>query len=738
MKIDYDRLGRLAKEFLFLNARYPTYTPRFIERNLTERLAIEPADLQTFQANCSTRGHRARNVLIAAYTLYALKTFYAAWECYELMDPNQLESGLGQANESSAAIKNFACLATNCSRLSTDGKLASDLTRLPLFGLCFPRLNSIYNPISSLDSLSILVYSFMAFGTLLLGAFIPLLQNFFRTGNELFMFDVAPGATTELMRERARGLLWDLSVSMDNFLLGVVAFNRRRRAILLSLTGDAERDLSYRSGYQRPANKSSEPVGIRYRASRSTNRVSYAGQQSANGAERGLDLAANDCLPAVRSDWWRQQIVCVFFRTTIFSMAGFFSGCVLIFTYLNVRVARKRGLLAVFAQTMAADNCSIWIMRPGTSGDPYAPAGDPIHLDLVDLSWGWYAILETIWVNLLPGSSTAILFACYDRFIGEAACWLSELKLHLIGSMAKLDYERLVRQRFPSLAEQLDQLTWSAQLTSHKSLKRRFMEETRTLSNLFVSRIDTSPLGPPGERCRPHIDLINASSVDKIRARILAAELLWGAHRGSQSEPDCGDRSGSRSNKEFSLRGHLEARYEALEAVYVNFRLYVDYIHSYSPDLTLIMINTYIFNYGLVFIAVFLHRHFEDFKTEPLFVVASGWTVANFLILLASNLTAKVGSHSKRRDHLLRFHLLTLTSTTTNQTDETTPATCLVARCQNDPRQGAPSSTFASPLVQTGPEARRREWRCPESPGDTDHLRQHHPGECRLACSARS
>ena len=772
--IDHNKFCLAAKRLLFISTRYPAFRDEFIELHIDRKstsatTSATSFELKQFEANSTSSGRFGRALVVLIFTIYSIKNFVVAGIMLKMIDHHNLESNLkplagngttelvlpnSWSSQANNLIWTFSCLSTNCSYLSKNNELGHDLSKLPLFSICFPNLSGYYTPVTSLDSLAILAFSLSAYGALLLGSWPSILQSLFPASSEFIMFIVAPKVTTELMRDRARELLCDMSISLRNFYTNPL--RKHRAAKTLNLTADLDM-LKWKSSTRRPASLAIEPQeaggGQRGPRRHCSCSLAWAQQQMLDSnrplALRGspqfdqrLELLVDDCLPIIRTHWWRHQAARSFTFITLSSITFILFIGSAAFGFLYYRLTSKRRLLVDYSQTMAAASCSIWRTREQFQ---YLAQDsqllEPLQLDQLELTWTLRPMLETALLNFVPGLSVIVLFAYYDGLISDAACWLSELKFYLLATLAVFDLEMLLQRKSLPISEQLSHQSRSGRVFRVSSLKRQFIREVRFLTNILMADVEqVGAASELGDSSGISASLLNSRSVDRTRYDRVWTDLLGTPRRRRPNDEDlssevpCGD-VGIRSSIGEQMARNQKAKLESLDVIYVNFRLFFDFIHSYTPSVLVLISITYLLVYGLVIIAVFLTHQIKDFKTEPMFTIAFAWLVSYFLLLLASNFHAKVSSSSSSEIDDDSSQAASKLSVAAKQSVQTTPTTCLVAHREANLRRGAQGATPAPPLAQTGPEARLRGRHCADGLQDQNHLCQHNPGELVVAGS---
>lgn len=322
------------------------------------------------------------------------------------------------SSSSIGKISQFTCLITNCTQLMKNTTLGESFSKLPIFSLCHPNASKTFTPIKDIDSPGLLISSISSFGIFLLGSLFPLVQTFFPVSDTLIMFVVAPRLTTDLVQQRAKLILLELSDSYKNFYPLIEEVQQSR--------GHFQSSVKYNKTLIKP-------------------------RVYAESIRRRLNNFLHDCIPAVRTQWWRLQLAK---SITILFIVIFPVGCALgfwFFYFIYVNILRKEELFVDISEQVSGSRCAIWSildqdLTNSSTNSNQCPFGEPksqeqlVRLDQMNLRWSWLLLIQTATIHTTPTWSMAMLLAYYLATNCELTCWLSELsqQMRLASNLSKL------------------------------------------------------------------------------------------------------------------------------------------------------------------------------------------------------------------------------------------------------------------------------------------------------------
>lgn len=387
-----------------------------------------------------------------------------------------------------------------------------------------------------------------------------------------------------------------------------------------------------------------------------------------NKSAQQISQSIENCLPSLRSDWWRPKLARLFVHSFVHSIFGISGVGLFSFGYIEYRRWAKINQLKDYQHQMEQSNCHIW-MEDVKSFDSQRA----IKVGELDLTWSPYAIFETATLNYLAGFSIAALFAHYWLFSREVALWLAELRMFIVASLLVI---RLNNRHQYWLDQQIEQAkpvlvgsSNAAAKAEHNLLTninnfysipnmRRIFRDSILVINMFLVQKIRHPTPRPSKlnnlRRKQstnksslfNYSTINSKSNDMSYIRIILADTLEANFDADHTqEDDQSENENYRPQKDiFESKTVKRVCYniETLEQIYINFRLFVEHVKKLRSSMKLVITLTYLLNYGYVLVAVVCRRKIADLTEEPMFIIVFGWTISNLLILISANFHANV------------------------------------------------------------------------------------------------
>lgn len=741
----YLKVCHATKRVLFALERFPVFNHDYIKKTI-DKPTTSSSECREYYLNSHRAGVVRTIIVILIYFAYTIKDFVIPFVTFSLFDHLNLEDNLqlvhvdNNNSEIPSQWLKFSCIMTNCSRLSdikhveeTTNRattLATDLSKLPMFMICHPFLDLFYTPVTKLDAFGLLAFCLSGFGAWLFGSLFPIQQLLYPASNEMIMFIIAPKVTTEIMTSRARRIFVDLSISYHNLRLNLypirVGRQIQRRIELAGLHGTKDikaaqllfandhlywrdekqhyKDVQSKSIIEKFEQYHDDDVDsklIGFNGDLHSNHQSFLNQQSNSNddldrvaaeiikksclgdkSDKQIDQVLVDCLPSIRSTWWRLLSAQLFTVALIASLTFIFFIGSFSFYALNLKADEKQVLLNKFAQEMNQQGCSIFrlndqellnttLLKPTWNDqllelklDDLINNHTQIFLDKLDLKWGYYAAWETSFLNFLPGFSIAVMFAYYYCIMSEISCLLAESRSYLVACVAftrAQTYLKTIERNNTTARNDLDHgYLIKNKFFQFETLKCNFIKETFFRFYMFLlCRIKL----PNNEE---HVNTINAKENDILRSERYMSEFcsldrLPNSNRDiniidEELESEITDeRDGKNQSDEQNI---VDTSIETLEKVYVNFRLFVDHVRDCTRSIEVVITVIYLLNFGCLLIAILLSRKIRNFINEPIYVVIFSFFVGNILIVLASNFHASV-SIGQSIDLLILFYFFT-------------------------------------------------------------------------------
>ena len=685
-------LCRLFKRFVFYSARFPVFRSEFI-RDYVDKPTTAPEELREYVKSSTQTGTGLILLLIALYAVYFLKNCYFIFTAFFEFDHSKPEEEVKLvANEEN--LRSFACLRTNCSLIRQNSSLGVDLSYLPIFQICHPKLDAWYTPATKLDGFGILAFALSSFGVLILGSMVPVKQFFLAAANDVIMFLVAPNVTMQMAQANLCKLRRDFLLSYENFCELIVYQKHRLRIqpLRLSLINDNEKktsnlissaqlspQLSTLSRYKEQTRDVPQPQTT-FRVQHATGSGTFKRtsilrrmpppvlqlqqrdelpSESFSG-KRGRSTSPYYYLPAIQTKWGSNLLSR---KILVFSLGPLISiTCVGSFAlvYIEISVLAKLELLRKFANKTRELNCAIWTKE-----------NELLDLERLDLSWTTYAALETTIINFMCGYTIAMLLTYWTLVVCHLMIWLAEIRTLLIESVTFV--------RFQIVAKQMDATRIGAakRLYDLRKLRKDFKKRI-CLDWIFplsiITWFEPNSSGKQEEEHR-QVALLSSTTCDKLREKLFLAELLAGKSltvcynqqefdertrrqtrdkedETTSSSDDCllsqDGETAERQEDENDLQ-LSETNLETLEKTYIECRMLNDYVHKCSTIVAILLSVVYTLNYGLVLVATICERKIKSLESEPIIVIAFGWLIANALIFTAARFHASVSGAAQRK-----------------------------------------------------------------------------------------
>lgn len=375
-------IGYYAHKALFYLQRAPSFGEDHIrqlilkcdtesaQRTGREFIALDGfSEMDHFKRNSARNARYWSTLLVWAYLVHLAKDMIIQFIDYGLIDRKNLQSNIVQfyqagnpdASHRYSLLTKFSCLVTNCTRLSLENTLLLDMSKLPFFKLCEPNLSRYYGSANIIDPIALLTFTVIALGAVSAGVFLPLWNLIAPLPHYVFMFILAPTVVTNALKAHLSILLDDLNQSWYNY-----ATDYSSSSSITTMQYDPDFQTPSEVEYEFPAaylRNSKDSIGsVATIASTITTRTSVGYRPSINRIDRNKLVRdyLDECLPAIRTDWWRIKLARSLLYVIIFTAIVILgtSGSVLYF--IENRARQMRSLYKRFAIRMSNDGCSIW------------------------------------------------------------------------------------------------------------------------------------------------------------------------------------------------------------------------------------------------------------------------------------------------------------------------------------------------------------------------------------------
>lgn len=624
--------GYYGKKLVFLLQRTPSFDDQYV-RQLESTLNTlqgtgrkfvsigKSNEIDHYKQSSFTYIRQWTISLMAIFLFHLAKDMMIQIIDYNLVDRVDLGSNIyynidfvHNTNESEIQfIFKFACLVTNCTQLSSENPLGLDMSRLPHFKLCVPYLSRYYNSVILVDPMALLTFTTVAFGVILVSVIHPLWNLISPFQKHMLMFYVAPTIVTNVLQRDLRYHLEELNLSWSNFVndwqcrSNLIHDNQppntRYRDQINDLSESFE---SYRLTHRTDRTLCS--ARSNYLASSSN--LSHSPVIYTDDSFRPIDRNKVDqdyldeCLPAIRTDWWRFRIARAFLLVSSLATTIAFSCFSLLFKFLDRRADMSKALYKQFSREMDRTGCKIW-------ADP-GGEGQIVTVDLTDqdIEWNFWTGID-LFLNYLLTFCFAILVTNLWIDLLDLQCWLHEIldfckfslqMVHDIDLHYNINAARFTHRDSREVAKIPDGNRYSSNSLSSVctgKIRKDFMR--RSCVGLYYWN----------EKCTDY------KVIDSIQCLL--------------EDP-------------MDIDGITEFVYETLEKYYLSLRLFLTYMDKQERVLIIVALISYPLNYGAALLCVVHVRQTNSFGIEPIMIISVGMLIANVFILVPSHFNAKVSN----------------------------------------------------------------------------------------------
>lgn len=314
-------------------------------------------------------------------------------------------------------------------------------------------------------------------------------------------------------------------------------------------------------------------------------------------AKEDLRELIEDCLPAIRSKWWSPRLMKLFLILLVTTFGILFSSAVVLFSFIHVELEWRRETFRTMAEEMREQDCSLWCRLSGQ-------VQSSVNLGQVYVGWTMFSIMEFMAVVLPAFCVPIIMVVCFFASICELSCWLAELNMQIALAVELGKFQRG--------ADRPVEVKCSKKARNVLSSIREIYKQSSYLDLVTPS---TKPLarGPTKSETRD-TELKGVETA----YRELVLKLMVKR-----------DRYGS------------ESYHELIKRVYISFRLFVDIVNCFSPNIINIVFISLLTNYGTVIGGLWGSREIRDrYNLDPLAVASTAYISSSILILAAAKFHA--------------------------------------------------------------------------------------------------
>lgn len=505
----------------------------------------------------------------------------------------------------------FACLTTNCTRLSHDStSLAKELTNLPIFSICNPNLRWLYNPIADSKAIGLMYLGCYAYFAAIVCIFAPIYNSLTIKSSPPLEFVFCPNVTINSIKCRLKELIQELKQSNDNHRI-----HNHKYYLMNSQLHDPASASWFEYRFCQPLSNhiESSPTDtclssrdITTPGDNLETQTSSINQKDSQTARHDDSLVNDDhqysyvfdCLPINTTQWWHKQLVSnyvIMLNELLFSCAGL---NVIYHFYLYLVInSEYREMYSSYDEFVRSNGCALW-----TNDDKNKT------VKIIDFvrQWNSYHTFEATLILVIPCFILAITVASFYLMIIHIKICFYELKMQLKLAM---EYSRLshVLDCSDETERQLDNQV--------KQSSRYLM---KTIRNETIRRI----------HFKYHIiwlkrlDRINYHTKNRIESKTeLDSRLAY-----QEFILDFLDQLARLSTPESWLSLQLRIYIELLEKIQLNYWYFAEYLRQFDAVLSTVLLYCCIINFGFSLISVYFYRRIKDFVVLPLIMtmIATG------------------------------------------------------------------------------------------------------------------
>ena len=616
--LDPIKFCKLMKKFTSFCIRYPSIRADEID-SLIRRKDLPPGDVLEYSSCSSNRPKRITFLIIAAYLLYMFKSaiyiLFTLKARYHVGSDLKVES-VHRYNETSTNLdKAYSCLRTNCSLLSKARTLTEDLHGLPIFSICNPTLRPFYTPYVDLGPLGILIHIMAIVFVLCLNIVLPIKQIILPANDESIMFVTAPRVAKQIVYEQFQKVREEFLQSYETFLAstscpGVMTCYGRFVGYFPGLLPARQKHVTLSSSYP------SSWIGSREKP-----------KEEREAKEDRFDYNPGDpflldCLPAIRSQWWRRESALIYWKLFASIITFQTVTAILVLIYSQMKISHMHAKMKRYTEDMAESNCSLWVQRE-TSVE--FGARHLVHLESLKFDWSIYGICETILILAIPYCAIAIVLAINYVTNSELSCWLKELRLH-----SRLALEILQIGLDPRVREEIVRSTIQYGTKPNDDDDGYYY---------YYHHYDHD--GGSGGRIKFRMANMRRRFVSgsELKFLIVRCESLE-----SKTETDA-----HLAARELALnyvlrerpQDRLELQAVMLEKLYMNYRILITTVRRYSKHITVLIILSHLIAYSLALVCAYVMKTVRDLSSIAITILIAFLSLIVPFISLSSNFHAQ-------------------------------------------------------------------------------------------------
>lgn len=548
---DYVALNTRLLRVSYLFIGYPCYSSELFKDYL--RVAqIDKSDLIKLYRLFSPKIPIFRVFWMISSCLVSIKNSIGAM--YVLTHVSEYNSYLidHQLDKIDNTTHRFDCIHTNCTLAASNAVLSNTFNSLPIFTICQPQLKPYFNPLIGVHPHGIIVHCTWTFLLSFLGFITPIFLHFKPQSSDMFLFTAAPQNYRLKLLAKVRHLVQQTSLSQKNYLEFLLYKNERKQTVRFNRVEGLALD--------------------------QINRQQFDSDKFA--------LFADDCLPLVRTEWWRLTMAKQIFTLILVMMYCFYVIYVGGTIDMDVRINLLHDELLMLLNVTKSNGCSIWV-----DGE------DGFDMDMIARAmpnWNLVTLIETI-IVVTPIFIIVSINSVYLAIsLKEITAWIAELldRIRIVSAIVDWCVENLDMDENPTKAQ-----ATCAIFSGLKELRKQTLE--------------------PWYSIRFSRKLIYGFNEGKIYDELVVYNLMNSCCNSKQT--------------------HIES----MTKILISIRLLDDYARQSSKDLSFIMAYLYVINYGCILILVFVNIKFGNMSLLPLVFGFAAASSINILIIIASNIQAQ-------------------------------------------------------------------------------------------------
>lgn len=539
-------------------------------------------------------GGRIPIILIIMAFLYSIKNSIVAIRTHLLFSYADAHLSFRYSLTASGEIilVHFACMTTNCTRLSTENPLIDDLSQLPMFVICDPIEVFYPVPFKYLGNIGLTLFVIFALNTLFDGILIPFLNMMYPSPNECCIFVGAPRLAILITRDRLTNIASSsprsqLPQSLDERveLYSNLVHDRYQ------LSGVSPSEVSSRQLIEKLSHLTPEP--------------------------HYLDLEAKfltSGLPVTRSGWFHRKLTRITCGLLIMvNIAIFCLTYIIGIWWLGINTDARGVLFENYDRVMRLDRCSIWLTDSPSQ---------IVNISSYDLSWNLIGTVEClvsqhIGFYIAFGTFVTFYLTILEIFyfqgeIQNQLMFLIELK-RLSGETTQRCHHRTRVDGLPYRPS--SSIQQQTELVVADLMMKKLQYQFKKANELSIYVMQTNLIGAQNKFFVSRLN--SALAFQNLALEVLQLKL--------QVDP-----------------GHVHMI--LMERIYVKFCLYLEMMKHYERCLESIICSGYFLLFELVIVSVWHTRQLGGAIDSVTIACSLIWLTTNFVLLACSSVHTRVSA----------------------------------------------------------------------------------------------